>query len=489
MELPLPNLDDKVFDEILKEALSGIPTYAPEWTDHNVHDPGITFIELFTWLSEMQIYRLNRITDRIQRKFLKLLGIPRLTPAKAAEVELTFSLLSGNKPPVHVPAGTKVAAVDPISGKDIVFETKHDLYVKEKQINTVLAVQGITYEECKFSSHGLACFYIDLKDTPIKEKTLVVKVKEKHVWIKWNDVEDFDASKPGDRHYTADSATGRVTFGDGINGKIPPKGEDNVMVSYCAGGGLQGNVEPHAIYKVLDVELSEKVAVDNVKAASGGEEAETPKEAICRIRKDMKTVYRAVTSDDYEFLALNTPGVNVARAKAVPRYHLNQLSDVPGIVTVIVVPQFKNLNEQPQPDINFLKSVFRYLDKHRLMTTELFVIPPEYFKITVDAKIVIKPEFLPNTIEENVKEELRTFLNPVTGGPDRQGWPFGRSVYISEIYEIIDRVEGVDYVKTNTLTLKKNDEEQEGDIRIPAYGLVFSGVHVINALEKEDIYG
>jgi len=62
-------------------------------------------------------------------------------------------------------------------------------------------------------------------------------------------------------------------------------------------------------------------------------------------------------------------------------------------------------------------------------------------------------------------------------------------VYLSEIYEIIDRVEGVDYVKTNTLTLKKNDEEQEGDISIPAYGLVFSGVHVINALEKEDIYG
>ena len=93
MSLPKENLDNKAFSDLLKEALSRIPVYAPEWTDHNVHDPGITFIELFAWLTEMQIYRLNRISDRSYRKFLKLMGIPKLKSANAAKVDVTFSLL------------------------------------------------------------------------------------------------------------------------------------------------------------------------------------------------------------------------------------------------------------------------------------------------------------------------------------------------------------------------------------------------------------
>lgn len=484
MALPLPNLDDKTFDEILQEAVSRIPAYAPGWTDHNVHDPGITFIELFAWLAEMQIYRLNWITNKSKRKYLKLLGIPTLTPAKAAEVELTFSPLPGNESPILVPTGTKVAAMDPTSGKEIVFKTKHDLYVKEAQMNTIPAVH---FEECKFSSNGLPGFYMDLTSTPVMEKTLEVKVKEKHVWIKWSGVEDFDASKPGDKHYIVDSAVGRVTFGDGINGKIPPKGEDNVIVSYSAGGSLCGNVGPHTINKVLLGELAEKVTVDNAEAASGGEEAETLEDAIRRVRNDMKKVYRAITSEDYEFLAKDTPGCKVARAKAVPRYHPNQNREVPGVVTVVIVPHSDNPDIHPKPDIDSLKTVLRYLDKHRLMTTELFVIAPEYFEVTVNAEVVIKPENLTDTIEKKVKDKLCIFLNPITGGSDGKGWPFGRSVYLSEIYEIMDRVKGVDYVKT--VTLKKNGEEQEGDICIPAYGLVFSGNHVVKALEYEDIHG
>jgi hypothetical protein len=56
MPLPVPNLDDRTFDRLVDEARRRIPVYAPEWTDHNVHDPGITFLELFAWLTEMQLY-------------------------------------------------------------------------------------------------------------------------------------------------------------------------------------------------------------------------------------------------------------------------------------------------------------------------------------------------------------------------------------------------------------------------------------------------
>jgi len=73
MPLELPNLDDRTYDDLVAEALSLIPNYAPEWTNHNPSDPGIMLIELFAYLTEMQLYRQNRITEANIRSFLKLL--------------------------------------------------------------------------------------------------------------------------------------------------------------------------------------------------------------------------------------------------------------------------------------------------------------------------------------------------------------------------------------------------------------------------------
>src|SRR5262245_15175955 len=91
MSLPVPDLDDKTFTELFEQARSLITQYAPEWTDHNFSDPGITFVDLFAWLAEMQRYRLNRVGEEHERKFLKLLGeAPRA--ALPATVDVTFSV-------------------------------------------------------------------------------------------------------------------------------------------------------------------------------------------------------------------------------------------------------------------------------------------------------------------------------------------------------------------------------------------------------------
>src|SRR3954466_2057792 len=76
MPLPLPTLDTRRWADLVEEGRAVIPRYAPEWTDHNVHDPGITLIELFAWLSEQLVYRANRVPDRHLRKFLALAGFP-----------------------------------------------------------------------------------------------------------------------------------------------------------------------------------------------------------------------------------------------------------------------------------------------------------------------------------------------------------------------------------------------------------------------------
>jgi hypothetical protein len=74
MSLQLPNLDDRRYEDLVAEAISLIPTYAPEWTNHNPSDPGVTLVELFAYLSDMLIYRINRVTSRNVLSFLKLLN-------------------------------------------------------------------------------------------------------------------------------------------------------------------------------------------------------------------------------------------------------------------------------------------------------------------------------------------------------------------------------------------------------------------------------
>ena len=76
MPLPLPNLDDRTYNDLLEEARALIPSLYPEWTDHNPTDPGIILIELFAWLTEMTIYHLNRVPDASYIAFLRLLRGP-----------------------------------------------------------------------------------------------------------------------------------------------------------------------------------------------------------------------------------------------------------------------------------------------------------------------------------------------------------------------------------------------------------------------------
>lgn len=135
MPLPLPNLDDRRWTDLIEEGQALIPRYAPRWTDHNVHDPGITLMELFAWLTDMTVYRLNRVPERHRRKFLALTGF-RPQPPRAAQAVLAFAPDTGTAP-FAVPAGAEFEATDP-EGHPVRFRTLRDLDVS---VVTLAAVQ------------------------------------------------------------------------------------------------------------------------------------------------------------------------------------------------------------------------------------------------------------------------------------------------------------------------------------------------------------
>ena len=102
MKLPEIVLDDRRFQDLVNEARLKINQSCPEWTDHNVSDPGITLIELFAWMTETIIFRLNRIPDKLHVALLDLLGI-QLEPPTAARTELRFRLAAPADEPVRIP--------------------------------------------------------------------------------------------------------------------------------------------------------------------------------------------------------------------------------------------------------------------------------------------------------------------------------------------------------------------------------------------------
>jgi predicted phage baseplate assembly protein len=131
MKLPQIELDDRRFQDLVSEARARIVRTCPEWQEHNIADPGITLIELFAWMTEATIYRLNRIPDKLHMTLLELLGI-RLAGPHAARTELRFLVNAGRGRPTLIPAGTEVGvpvAEDADDGEAVVFSVEEDFTV------------------------------------------------------------------------------------------------------------------------------------------------------------------------------------------------------------------------------------------------------------------------------------------------------------------------------------------------------------------------
>ena len=124
--LDLPNLDDRTWQVLVDQAKALVSQYAPEWTDLGLSDPGITLIEMFAWLVEGMIYRLNRVPDKNYIAFLNLLGITR-SPATPATTWLTYT--SSQTTPVTLDATTQAATQQTETQPAIVFETDKTLIV------------------------------------------------------------------------------------------------------------------------------------------------------------------------------------------------------------------------------------------------------------------------------------------------------------------------------------------------------------------------
>ncbi|MCX9009881.1 MAG: putative baseplate assembly protein [Candidatus Methanoperedens sp.] len=319
----------------------------------------------------------------------------------------------------------------------------------------------------------------------------------------WTQVDDFDGSGPDDNHFILDKERGEIMFGDGLNGKIPPASSNIRVIRYRAGGGREGNTNAGYEWKIGgDKKIRDsQLRIVNKRASTGGKGAETMEEAIERCLKDLKVPFTAVTSDDFEYIAKNTPGLRVAKAKAIPNYQKDEGNgeSYKGSVTVAVLPYtlLESFDSPPVPSPGFINAVCRHLDKHRLLGTDIHIESPQF--VRVDVSITIDPvKGYPETeLIGAVKKNLNQFLHPVRGWFDGGGWPIGRIVSRSEVFELINKVEGVNCILKLTLSGNNGASyDNDGNLKLPGeISTVYPGSMTViinkevNKCRKGDNYG
>jgi hypothetical protein len=283
---------------------------------------------------------------------------------------------------------------------------------------------------------------LDLGNEPVR-KVAPDDVQNNEVWVRWKRVDSFFASGPRSRHYMLDYVSGVVTFGDGRRGMVPPEAKNSIISkSYRIGGGAMGNVNAYTLTS-LGRALAYIESVTNPVQATGGADRETIDEAKARAPYTIKSRDRAVTTEDYEMLALRA-STQLARARCVPD-RSNR-----GHVTVALVPKSDVRGDELQrrlvPSNEVMRYVKNYLDDRKLVGTVLNVVRPRYKDISVRVVLIRRSVGTSDRLRKDIEQKVRRYLHALVGGKDGKGWEFGRPVLKSELIHLVEEVPGVEGV-------------------------------------------
>ena len=303
--------------------------------------------------------------------------------------------------------------------------------------------------------------------------SIALQVEESGAWTEWTCVDALDVSDASSRVFVVDAEAGRVRFG----ARFPQLGERIRVSRYYVGGGAAGNVPARSIAKLGDTmpgptppeplrrpaQVAAALKCANPFPAYGGVDSESIDDALRRIPSELRRNGRAVARDDFASLAMQTPGLELGRTECLPLFHAPSRSRRPGCVSVVVWPSRDPQHPQaPLPDAWELAQVCSWLDRWRLVTTELYVIPPTYRRIAIAVSVKVREGFGLDAVRDWLDVLLRQYLAPLPPyGPDGRGWPLGRRVIARELEGAAMQVEGVEYIEALRLDAATTGREGE----------------------------
>jgi len=462
--IPQVDYTSRDYSSIREDLIELIPYYAPQWTNRDPADFGMTILELFAYIGDGLHYYIDRtanesfIETASQRE--SVLQIARLlgyTPTRTtpSEVLLTFQNSSANI--ITVPKRTKVAANITNNGvtSQILFETNSAITVPAKSgatngSNTVIATQGETIEaETIGTSDGSANQVFELGELSVIKGSILIDVNGV-IYTEVPYLVDYSGYDPVFSTYTNSDGTTFVQFGDSISGRIPLNGV-SLEATYRVGGGTSGNIPANTI-KFIKTNASNGLSVNNQNsglisgAASGGADEESTDSIRINAPKSIRALNRAVSLSDYASLVIQVSGV----AKAI------SVADVYSSVTVYFAPYgdsgLQSDGITTSVVFNNLKTeIDEYLVDKIPAGTTVTLQPPTYVQVTVAGGIIVLPTYRQDKVLENVKAAVQNLF-------DFNNVVFNDYISYSDVLKAMDGVEGVSRANLQKLVRTASDQ-------------------------------
>ena len=249
-------------------------------------------------------------------------------------------------------------------------------------------------------------------------------------WVLWQAVQSLVDADAGARVFMLDRRTGTISFGDGRQGRNPPAGTDNVRAFlYRVGGGQRGNVPAYTVTSLKSA-ITGVEAVTNPLPTRGGSDGRSDDSSCAQAVATVRHVNRAITSKDIEALALDF-APEIVRARCVRPSE----PEAPIVVAVAIASP----GPTPQPSVATRDGLAQFLTDKAASSgaaAGFRVIGPDFVRLKVNVELApaaSSPAALPTL----VRDRLRGFLHPTTGGPDGKGWPFGRGLWPSDVHRAL----------------------------------------------------
>lgn len=476
--LPSPNLDDRSWAELVEEARQYVRAATPEWTDHSPGDPGIVLVELFAFLTENLLYRLNQVPDKAYVEFLRLMGV-RLDPPAAASVTLAFRTARPAGQAVTIPRGTQVTG-DARGGQEPpVFVTAEPVTIAEGESEAEVTAHHCDLVEGEIVRKGTGLPGLSLQvarppivlptgddlDLLVGVETAPEEMEERaparqldgRTFRLWREVDSF-TGLGDDRHaFVVDRTSGTITFAPAVRmgdqsapaalAEVPPAGRD-IAVWYRRGGGPEGNVAAGFLTILKDPVAG--VEVTNPAAATGGRAGESLQNALARGPQELHSPLRAVTASDIELIATRSSGA-VARAAALTRAELWAHAE-PGSVEVLLVPHLAD------PDAGVSAEGLRAQETEEArdrvavavatrspLGIDCIVNWANYKTVRIAVRVVVYRAEDVDAVARRVRRRLDHLVSPLPNPVNRQGWPFGQALRASHVFDAVLKEPGVRY--------------------------------------------
>jgi len=399
----------------------------------------------------------------------------------------------------------RIAETTRVSGEPAVYTQPPEIYqITAAPVGALLPAEHSTIEvgEVLGVSDGTPAQTFTTRFAPVlapaPEETLEADTPGGD-WVDWEARDSFAVSAADDRHFAIDPVHGEIRLGPELrepggglvrHGAIPAKGTVLRMSRYRHGGGRAGNVAAGTV-TVLRSAIPGVATVTNPRAALGGVDPQSVRSARERSALQIRTRYRAVTTEDYEFLATEADA-RVARARAVD-------DGEPGVALRIlprVDPADRRLTlEELTPDEELLETIDRYLAERKLIGTAVRLLPMRIRAVSVVVNLEVSPRADVHRIEAGVRRSLYTYLNPMIGGNaggPGPGWPPGRSLNQGELYAIMHAFEAVEFVRILRLyemdlaTGEQGTKAAGRQLSLEPDEVIASGEHVVRVTRRAD---